>query len=391
MVKASTGSPYVSSQVLRNDLQFANDLIAQAMTKSSWRRNKSWALKFEAYVRATCPSLRDIGGMRRAVLSNRLVLAFLAHVVREKPKTKTCVDAAKRAVNFLRSLLGAAPIDSDPNVRLLARSVRHSFARSVRQSPAFPMVFAKVIVNNWGASDIWWQRMITVMVIMALYTMTRGAEIVSCRREGIVWVRPNGTQVRSSFFNPARIVGSVGPALIKNVQGFMVLFPSRKNHQSTPTWVPVISAAVVSLLAKHIQWLDQVRGPISGCLFPARRSMRNTGMRVYTPKLSHESSMSVDSLRLLVRQALIQCCRLSTQQTANFGTHSLRIEAMEILRSKGVPAEIRQQATRRLDVSGVSPGILADARVGAVQLAPPHLLLGITCKQIFFSFDSSSY
>ena len=253
MIKTRSSLSGAAQLALRSDLQFANNLIAQAMTKSSWRRNRSWALKFEAYVRSKCPDLLGLEGMRSAVQSTRVVLAFLARVAREKPKTKTCVDAAKRAVNFLRSLAGAAPVDSDPNIRLLARSVRHSFARTVRQSPAFAAVFARAIMNDWGASNVWWKRMIALMIILALCTMARGAEVVSCRRDGIAWVRPDGTQVRSALFDPARAVGSVGPALVMKFRGFMILFPSRKNHQSTPTWVPVISAAVVSLLAKHIQ------------------------------------------------------------------------------------------------------------------------------------------
>ena len=48
-------------------------------------------------------------------------------------------------------------------------------------------------------------------------------------------------------------------------------------------------------------------------------------------------------MRKLIRLALVECCGLSTQQASHFGTHSLRIGAMEILRSKGVPAELRQQ------------------------------------------------
>ena len=110
MIKTRSSLSGAAQLALRSDLQFANNRIAQAMTKSSWRRNKSWALKFEAYVRSKCPDLLGLEGMRRAVQSSRVVLAFLARVAREKPKTKTCVDAAKRAVNFLRSLAGAAPV-----------------------------------------------------------------------------------------------------------------------------------------------------------------------------------------------------------------------------------------------------------------------------------------
>ena len=45
----------------------------------------------------------------------------------------------------------------------------------------------------------------------------------------------------------------------------------------------------------------------------------------------------------IVRQALTQCCRLRPQQADHFGTHNLCIGAIELLRAKGVSAEIRQQ------------------------------------------------
>ena len=314
------------------------------MTKGSWGRNASWATKFKKYVQRACPPLAALpDGMAKAVLSNRLPLAFLASIAREKPKTKTCVDAAKRALNFLRAVLGGRPLDSDYNIRLLARSVRHAIARTVRQSPALPAIFAKAILMNWGVSRTWWKRMTALMVLLALCTLARGAEVVSCRREGIVWVRPDGTQIRIPLCNPMCNFGTSTSAILKHLRGFLVLFPSRKNHQSTPTWVPVISSAVVSLLARHLHWLDKVRGPKHGCLFPARRSTRLGRRRAYIPALAPEAAMSVDSFRKIIRQALVECCNLSAEQAAQYGTHSLRVGAIELLRSKGVPAETRQQ------------------------------------------------
>ena len=266
------------SSALTSDLQFAHSVIAKAMTKHSWTRNTAWASKFKKYVQKACPDLcKSVGGMAKAVKSNSLALAFLTSVVRDKPRTKTCVDAAKRAINLLRALMGWVSLDADPNVRLLARSVRHSFARTVRQSPAFPAIFARAVLMQWGISNVWWKRMVALMITLDLCTMARGAEVVSCRREGIEWVRPDGTQVRVPLYNPASSIGATTAALLNHRRGFLVLFPSRKNHQFTSTCVPVISSAVVSLLARHVKWLDTVRGPIPGCLFPARRSARRDG------------------------------------------------------------------------------------------------------------------
>ena len=329
--------------VLADDLRFAQSIIAGAMTTCSWSRNKRWALQFANYVGKAYPGSFGREMFPRLLLSNRLALAFLARVVREKPSAKTRVKSAKRAVNFLRSLAHAPSLDNDPRVRLLSRSFQHSTARTVRQSPAFPAVFAKTILSRWGRSPVWWHLMITLMIILALCTMARGAEMASCRREGVVWVRPDGTQVRADLFSPLTSGKPANLSLFKQVRGFLLLFPSRKNHKSTPTWVPVVSAAAVSLLAEHLRWLDSYRGSSPGCLFPARRAAGPRWARTFTPSTDPEAAMSVDSFRQVLRLTLTQCCGLSAAQAQQFGTHSLRIGAMELLRSRGVPAEIRQQ------------------------------------------------
>ena len=329
--------------VIADDLKLARSLIAGAMTKGSWSRNKAWATKFVRYVHAACPEMIKVRGLGAAFMSDSVVLAFLARITKEKPGTKTCVTAAKRAINFVRSLAGGSPLDKILSVRLLARAVRRSSARTVRQSPAFPIAFARAIIASWGSSDTWWKRMVALMIAMALCMMARGAEMCSCLREGLAWVRPDGTQVRSPFFVPALTTNPSGAVAAPLIKGFLVLLPSRKNRQATPTWVPVISSTVVSMLARHVQWLDATCGPRNGCLFPARVSARESGSRVYVPSQSPDAPMSVQSFRALIRLALVECCGLTPQQAREFGTHSLRIGAMELLRSKGVPAELRQQ------------------------------------------------
>ena len=328
---------------IADDLQLARSLIAGAMTKGSWSRNKAWATKFARYARAACPDLVKLRGVHAAFMADSVVLAFLARVTKDKPGTTTCVAAAKRAINFVRSLSGGPTLGKILGVRLLARAVRRSTARTVRQSPAFTIAFAQAVINTWGSCEVWWKRMVALMIAMALCIMARGAEVCSCLRQGLAWVRHDGTQVRSPSFVPNLIEDQSGAVVAGSVKGFLILLPSRKNRQSTPTWVPVISSTVMSMLARHIRWLDEIRGHADGCLFPARVSARKDGARIYVPSASRVTPMSVQSFRKLIRLALVECCGLSPQQASHFGTHSLRIGAMEILRSKGVPAELRQQ------------------------------------------------
>ena len=343
LVAAPVDPHYPTGPVLEQDLKHADVVIAKAMKKGSWSRNKAWALKFAHYARGACPQLVRSLGLRVAVMSNRVTLAFLANVIRHRPKETTSVKAAKRALNFLRSLCGSPPLDDDPNVRLLARAACRSVARTVRQSPGLPIAFLRAIFTAWGSSDVWWQRMIALMALIGMCTVARGAEVVSCLREGLAWVRPDGTQVRSPYFVPVLTAGPLGPDPESRVKGFMILLPSRKNKQASPTWIPVVASAAISLLAVHVAWLDSVRGTCCGSLFPARVSARRAGRRVYVPAPCPNAAMSVDSFRRLLRQAIAQCCNLAPTQAAQFGTHSLRIGAVEYLRSVGVSSELRQQ------------------------------------------------
>ena len=340
---SQVGDDCAAPPAIEDDLRHAEKLIAGAMTKGSWARIKGWADKFEVYALESCPELVSSQGITAAFLSDSVTLAFLARVVKTRPGAKNCVKAAKRAINLVRSLAGGKPLDKVPRVQLLNRAVRRSVARTVRQSPALTMQFARPIIEQWGSSDVWWKRMVATMIVLALCIMARGAEVCACLREGLAWVRRDGTQVRTPLFAPPLAVDPKGVLAVPGLKGLLLLLSSRKNRQATPTWVPVISSTAISLLARHIRWLDHIRGPMNGCLFPARASVRRGGVRSYVPSMCPDSHMSVQSFRALIRQALVECCNLSAEQAAEFGTHSLRIGAMELLRSKGVPAEIRQQ------------------------------------------------
>ena len=55
--------------------------------------------------------------------------------------------------------------------------------------------------------------------------------------------------------------------------------------------------------------------------------------------------MNVNSLHTLLRQCITECCGVPTRLANEYGTHSPRIGAIELLRRHNinVPAELRQQ------------------------------------------------
>ena len=311
------------------------------MTVDSWSRNASWAQKFRAYACDNAPlSLRQLG-LKAAAASDRLVIAFLAHVAAEQPRAKTRVGSAKRAINLIRAMSNAPSADDNIAIKLLARAAKNIVVTAVRQSPAVPISLVSIIMDRWGHAPIWWKRQTVLMMLIAICTFGRGDEICACLRRGVAWVRMDGSVFQDGIvaLPPSR---TVNKPLHEVIRGFLVLFPTRKNRQATPSWIPVAERHAITMLAAHITWLTKA-GSRSPAMFLARKVGRVSGIRCYPPNTSASSMMSANTFRSLFRLALTECCNLSITQAGQFGTHSFRLAAMELMRKRGVPAELRQQ------------------------------------------------
>ena len=281
--------------------------------------------------------------MRSFIQDEQLILAFLASVAKEQPRATSRVDAAKRALNFVRDVAGLRPLDKNINIRMLAKATRGRRAVTVRQSPHMPVSFLHCMISGWGSSHIWWQCQVVLMILLAFCSVGRGDEICSCLRRGVAWVLQSGRVITDESFRPEHHCKDKNCRRQNCVRGFLILFPSRKNKQNSPSWVPVASAAAVRLMTSHLDWLDSTYP--TGCrhLFLPRRSSRASGRRTYSAPLNPNARMSVQTFRNLLRQCIVQCCGLDPSLAAEYGTHSPRLGAIELMRKHGVPAELRQQ------------------------------------------------
>ena len=324
----------------RNDLQYADELVAAGVTTETWLRNEAWVAKFRLYVQINCPEMRN-SGIPAAAASIQVVLAFLAYVHVQNPRAQSRVVAAKRAVNLIRALSSCEPIDDYYSVKMLSKAVAKVLSAPTGQSNAMPIIFLVQIVKKWGGSLIWWHRQVALMALLSMCALARGAGIRSCTRKGVSWIRANGTTYRGSE-KPVRHCTSKECTISNCVRGFLLLLPYRKNRQAQPTWIPVAERSATKLLANHLSWLKGV-GAKSDSLFIARKFSKKEGINMFLPNLGPNSCMSVQSFRKLLRTALVQCCNITPAQASNFGTHSFRIAAIELLRKNGVSAELRQQ------------------------------------------------
>ena len=163
---------------IEKDLSYADELIARAISKSSWMRNQAWVVRFEKYI-AGVQLQRDQAPMatRTAIADERLILAFLSSVAQEDTDACTRVDSARRALNFVREIAGMPSLNDNIGVRLLTKSTRESKIVTVRQSPKMPVAFLHCMTEGWGITDVWWQRQTVLMTLVAFCSIGRGDEV----------------------------------------------------------------------------------------------------------------------------------------------------------------------------------------------------------------------
>ena len=175
------------------------------------------------------------------------------------------------------------------------------------------------------------------MMLTGFLGLARCAGVTSCLREGISWILCDGTQAQDNPpFVPAVKCDMSGCDLIGCVKGFLVLIPFRKNKQAAPTWIQIAEKNAIAIVSAHLQFLRRLR-PSSPYMFLSREEpIQVNGSLVFQPCTHKESFMSTNDFRDLVRLALRECCGLSADQAKRYGTHSLKIGAIELLRSRGL-------------------------------------------------------
>ena len=335
--------------------------MANAVKSGSWARNSAWVDKFwseKLMLRAQPPNTTSTNhhfhreyvkantdiSLQEATKSQKIPLAFLASVARANAGKSQPVESAKRAVNLLRGVIGAPPLESQLMVKMLAKGFRNLAVKTKKQNPAMLATFVAAIVARWGVEPMWWKRQVALMVLLMFCTVGRGAEISSCPADGIAWVRHDGTQPTDvKNFKPMQHCTSSACRLQQCVRGFLLLMPSRKNRRNSPSWIPVAETSAVAMTIQHLRWRKSVSD--GRYLFPARVRVRAEGRGAvsFNPSKEPDSMMSTVSLRFLMRKALVECCGLTQDQANRFGTHSPRVGAIEELRRCGAPAELRQQ------------------------------------------------
>ena len=318
-----SGNSPVASQIL-NGPQHATKYITAGLSQQSLVRVAAWLRRYYTFLASrNDPSLRP-PVLLPQVEDNDLALDFLAHVADEN-RGRTRVQAALRAVNFIRRMMAIAPLSDDPRTALLREGVLRSQPHAPKGALPFPPLLLFAIAVSWGSSSTWWKRMVALILLVAFLALLRGSGVLTVPNGTVVWVY--GLEESDQPPPPG------APH-----SGALLLVPSRKSTQTAPSWIPVAAGRATALLANHIKWRARhVRE--NPFLFPSRAPYNYRGRTAWRPNRSNR--MSASSFSALMRLALQEVCGLSPSQAAKFNVHSLRVGGINYYKRSGVSIGMR--------------------------------------------------
>lgn len=299
--------------------------ITAGLSLNSLSRIASWANKFHRFVESETTRLGHARVPPALVADNDVALRFLAETA-DEDLGRTRVAAALRALNFVRKLIGVTTLSDDPRIPLLREGVLRLQPHAPTGAVPFPVKLLVAIAQRWGSSSKWWKRMVATVATVAFLSLLRGAGVLSIPSRTVTWV---------DGLNESRDP----PAPGSPVSGALLLVPSRKSSQSSPSWVPIRHGIATELLAAHVRWRRR-KAVGNSFLFPSRRLKKLSNRRpVWVPHGSNRLSQA--SLVSLIRQALVDVCGLSEQQAARFTVHSLRVGGINYYKRIGVSIGMR--------------------------------------------------
>ena len=163
----------------------ATKYITAGLSQQSLVRVSAWLHRFYIFLALN----NDLSSPSNVVLSqvedNDLDLDFLAYVA-DEDKGRTRVQAATRAINFIRGMMKIPRLSDDPRIALLRQGVLRAQPHAPRGALPFPPVLLFVIADTWGSSSTWWKRMVALLLVVCFLSLLRGAGVLTVPNRTVV-------------------------------------------------------------------------------------------------------------------------------------------------------------------------------------------------------------
>ena len=296
-----------------------------------WQRALRWIREFESWGR---PFLRQESretDTKHPVMTTQEMLAdkelcklFIQSLFKKKVKFSV-PRACRRYLSGARERLFLSSLNEDVELSDLIKGFERSMPRTVVQALSLHVDDVQRIATQWGHSKDWWKVNLATLIALGFVCILRGVEVRKVRIEGVRLVRKAGGEVSASEV----------PILpnLNELQGAYIHLVWRKADQTHDVWVPVACRLTLRLLLRQLRLLRSV-GRTSGPLFPSRT--RAGGARSKTNFIGEKAMING------LRQALVQVCGMTKEQSMLYKGHSLRVGGSNHMRLLGVEDEVHR-------------------------------------------------
>ena len=181
------------------------------------------------------------------------------------------------------------------------------------------------IAEEWGCSRDWWQVQSALLIALGFVCILRLGEARALKIRDILVVFHDGREVAMEDLSTLPRQGKI--------RGLFIHLRWRKEQQSHDTWVPVTCRTVIRLLLRHMALLRR-DGKYSGPLFTSRT--RKGGRRSANNRIDHRAAVEA------LRDALVDVCGMTRDQSLLYKGHSLRVGGSNYIRKLGIDDEVHR-------------------------------------------------
>ena len=184
------------------------------------------------------------------------------------------------------------------------------------------------IVEAFGYHMDWEKHQIALMITIGFLSIMRGVELLSLRRDGVLFVHGD---LSETHLDPSQPLPDVNRLL-----GVHLLVSWRKNNQYRTSWLPLRCKKTIAMLLHHMYFVYE-QSPTNQFVFCSAK--RGKGGR----RPNEKNPLGKNEFRKGIRGALTSVCGFDPTVSALFSTHSLRVGGSCFMRDIGVSDDLHRK------------------------------------------------
>ena len=297
-----------------------DNVLVHAKNTKYWGQEERWLSEFLAYASRVATEQGQPAPTGADALSNDATLErFIGNIARSD-RGRTVARSARRYLSAKRQRAGLPSLNHNAVISMIVSGVERAQPSTPSQAADIPVEKMCALAGAIKPTDGWFSNMVATMAMTGYLTLMRLAELRGVRKDGLVFVTTDGTQLTltQARRKPRGLV-----------RGLLIHVAWRKAKQDTDCWVPLSCAGTIDRILTHADMLARM-GHTGDKVFPSRtRTSRqdkpHAANRIGTRSFVHT-----------LRKLFVHKKILAPREASLLRGHSLRVGGSNNCRRQGI-------------------------------------------------------